>query len=103
MDDQPKHLIIAKLNDLLRKQRIGGQVMVTMGVQTSRLANSINSSPRSPRLMTSVSLATTHTANMILAKLTLVVSVTFGKSTTTTDVFAWHHPTQLTQRSPNAS
>lgn len=34
MDDQPKHLIIAKLNDLLREQHIGGQVLVTVGVQT---------------------------------------------------------------------
>lgn len=33
MDDQPKHLIIARLNDKLRKQHQGGQVLVTVGVQ----------------------------------------------------------------------
>lgn len=33
MNDQPKHLAIAKLNDLLRKHRIGGQIMATLGVQ----------------------------------------------------------------------
>jgi len=33
MDDQPKHLIIAKLNDALRKQHVGGKVMITSGVQ----------------------------------------------------------------------
>jgi len=33
MADEPKHLTIAKHNDLLRRQHIGGQVLVTTGVQ----------------------------------------------------------------------
>ena len=33
MEGQPKQVTIAKLNDLLRKQHIGGQLLVTVGVQ----------------------------------------------------------------------
>lgn len=33
MDIEAKQLRIEKLNDLLRKQHIGGQIMVTVGVQ----------------------------------------------------------------------
>lgn len=33
MNGDPKHVRIAKLNDLLRKSHIGGRVLVTVGVQ----------------------------------------------------------------------
>jgi len=92
---------IAALNDRLRQFFIGGQVLMTIGV------DSLSSTTKS-KIIEAIQNMTIGKMEMIpMAKGILVVSKStakksFSKLTPTTSIWRWAHPTQPIRPSPGA-